>query len=199
MVAATVPNEENYRHQTNLPMTADAPEHAPIEGKYPPAALDVIAETCYEVSGQAMGVAQDHLKPLPGKAPARCGLKATGIPLSHMPSSPGCPDRKESTHMDERHANAREQFFAAIRTLAASVGSIQTRVIDATQSILQVTIDEFEGDSELKIKFARLLDLLAVDDQDDLETAAVENAAHMTDFEAVRVADLICDFYYDLG
>ena len=77
-------------------------------------------------------------------------------------------------------------------------GSIQTRVIDATESILQVTIDEFEDDSELKIKFARLLDLLAVD-QDDLETAAVENAAHMTDFEAVRVADLICDFYYDLG
>ena len=101
--------------------------------------------------------------------------------------------------MDERHANAREQFFAAIRTLAASAGSIQTRIIDATQNILQVTIDEFEGDSELKIKFARLLDLLAVDDQDDLETAAVENAAHMTDFEAVRVADLICDFYYDLG
>ncbi|UXN67490.1 hypothetical protein N8E89_28750 (plasmid) [Phyllobacterium sp. A18/5-2] len=101
--------------------------------------------------------------------------------------------------MDERHANAREQFFAAIRTLAASTGSIQTRVIDATQSILQVTIDEFEGDSELKIKFARLLDLLAVDDQDDLETVAVENAARMTDFEAVRVADLICDIYYDLG
>ena len=100
--------------------------------------------------------------------------------------------------MDERHANAREQFFAAIRALAASTDSIQTRVIDATQSILQVTIDEFEGDGELKIKFARLLDLLAVD-QDDLEMAAVENAAHMTDFEAVKVADLMCDFYCELG
>lgn len=100
--------------------------------------------------------------------------------------------------MDERHANAREQFFAAIRALAASTDSIQTRVIDATQSILQVTIDEFEGDGELKIKFARLLDLLAVD-QDDLEMAAVENAAHMTDFEAVKVADLVCDFYCELG
>ena len=100
--------------------------------------------------------------------------------------------------MDERHANAREQFFAAIRTLAASPDSIQTRVIDATQSILQVTIDEFEGYVELKLKFARLLDLLAVDDQDDLEAAAVENAAHMTDFEAVKVADLMCDFYREL-
>jgi polyisoprenoid-binding protein YceI len=99
--------------------------------------------------------------------------------------------------MDETHANAREQFFAAIRTLAASPDSIQTRVIDATQSILQVTIDEFEGDGELKIKFARILDLLAVD-QDDLETTAVETAAHMTDFEAVKLADLICDFYSDL-
>lgn len=27
---------------------------------------------------------------------------------------------------------------------------------------------------------------------------AVETAAHMTDFEAVKVADLICDFCYEL-
>ncbi|TXR47919.1 hypothetical protein [Phyllobacterium endophyticum] len=101
--------------------------------------------------------------------------------------------------MNERHANAREQFFAAIRTLAASADSIQIRVIAATQSILQVTIEEFEGDSELKIRFARLLDLLAIDDHLDLETAVVENAAHMTDLEAVRVADLMCDFYCELG
>ena len=100
--------------------------------------------------------------------------------------------------MDERHANAREQFFAAIRTLAASADSIQTRVIEATQSILDITIDEFEGDSELKIKFARILDLLAID-QDDMGKAAEETAAHMTDLEAVKVADLMCDFYYDLG
>jgi polyisoprenoid-binding protein YceI len=100
--------------------------------------------------------------------------------------------------MDERHANAREQFFVAIRTLAASADSIQTRVIDATSSILQVTIDELEGDRELKIKFARLLDLLSTDEA-DMEKAAIETAAHMTDFEAVKVADLICDFYYDLG
>jgi hypothetical protein len=48
-------------------------------------------------------------------------------------------------------------------------------------------------DRELKFKFAKILDLLAVD-QDDMETVAVETAAHMTDFETVKVADLICDF-----
>lgn len=42
-------------------------------------------------------------------------------------------------------------------------------VVDPIHSILPVTIGEFEGDGEPKIKFARLLDLLAVD-QDDLET-----------------------------
>ena len=100
--------------------------------------------------------------------------------------------------MDEKYANAREQFFAAIRMLAASPDSIQTRLIAANACILPVTIDEFEGSSELKIKFARILDLLAVD-QDDVETVAVETAAHMTDLEAVKVADLICDFFYELG
>ncbi|TPJ32716.1 hypothetical protein [Mesorhizobium sp. B2-6-5] len=100
--------------------------------------------------------------------------------------------------MDEKYANAREQFFAAIRTLAASPDSIQTRLMDANASILAVTIDEFDGDGELKIKFARILDLLAVD-QDNIETRAFETAAHMTDFEAVKVADLICDFFYELG
>jgi len=100
--------------------------------------------------------------------------------------------------MDERYTNAREQFFVAVRILAASTDPIQTRVIDATQSLLEVTLDEFEADGELKIKFARLLDLLA-SDKDDLQTIAVETAAHMTDDEAVKVADLICDFYYDLS
>lgn len=62
--------------------------------------------------------------------------------------------------MDEIYTNAREQFFAAIRILASSPDSIQTRLIDATPRILQVTIDEFEGAHELKIRFARILDLL---------------------------------------
>ena len=62
--------------------------------------------------------------------------------------------------MDEKYKNARIQFFAAVRALAASSDSIQARLISATESILLVTIDEFDGDPELKIKFARLLDLL---------------------------------------
>jgi hypothetical protein len=99
--------------------------------------------------------------------------------------------------MDDKYENAREQFFSAIRALAASTDSLQTRLIEATKHLLPVTIDAFEGDTELKIKFARILDLLAVD-QDELEEVIVETAAHMTDLEAVTVAVLICDFYYDL-
>lgn len=99
--------------------------------------------------------------------------------------------------MGGQYSNAREHFFAAIRTLAASSDSIQTRLIDANLNILHVTLDEFDGDRELKFKFAKILDLLAAD-QDDMETVAVETAAHMTDFEAVKVADLICDFYCEL-
>ena len=99
--------------------------------------------------------------------------------------------------MDERHATARGQFFAAIRALAASADPIQTRLIAATECVLDLTINEFEGHTELKIKFARILDLLSLD-QDDMETIAVKTAANMTDFEAAKVADLICDFYSDL-
>ncbi len=100
--------------------------------------------------------------------------------------------------MNEKYVNARENFFAAVRSLAASSESIQTRLIEANSSILAVTIEEFEGNGELKIKFARILDLFAVD-QDDTETVAVDTAAHMPDFEAVKLADLICDFFNDLG
>ncbi len=113
------------------------------------------------------------------------------------PRPNACLRAKKAPPMDETYANAREQFFAAIRTLAASADPIQTRLIAATESILEVTIDEFESDIELRIRFARILDLLAVD-QDNMETTAVETVAHMTDFEAVKVADLICDFFFDL-
>ncbi|RUW63829.1 hypothetical protein [Mesorhizobium sp. M7A.F.Ca.US.008.03.1.1] len=99
--------------------------------------------------------------------------------------------------MDDKYANAREHFFAAVRTLAASSDPIQTRLIDANLNVLHVTLDEFDGDRELKFKFAKILDLLAAD-QDNMETVAIETTAHMTDFEAVKVADLICDFYYEL-
>jgi len=100
--------------------------------------------------------------------------------------------------MDERHANAHEQFFLAIRALAASGDSIQLRLIRANEFILLVTIDEFDEEAELKLRFARILDYLAVD-QDDMEEIADQTAAHMTDMEAVKVAGLICDFFYDLG
>jgi len=99
--------------------------------------------------------------------------------------------------MDDMYTHAREEFFAAVRLLAASTGSIQTRLIDATPAVLRVTIDELEGANELKLKLARILDLLAVD-QDEAEAVAIETAAHMTDLEAVRVAALICDFFYEL-
>lgn len=99
--------------------------------------------------------------------------------------------------MDHKYSNARGHFSAAVRALAASSDSIQARLIEANESILNVTLDEFGGDRELKFKFARILDLLAVD-QDDIVTTALETAAHMTDFEAVKVADLICDFCFEL-
>jgi hypothetical protein len=100
--------------------------------------------------------------------------------------------------MDEKYPHARKQFFAALRTLAASADSIQARLIEANTSILTVTIDEFDDDIELKIKFARILDLLSVD-RDDMEEGAIETAAHMTDLEAMIVAELICDFFEELG
>jgi hypothetical protein len=55
--------------------------------------------------------------------------------------------------MDEKHANAHEQFFAAIRALSASSDCIQMRLIRASEYIMLVTIDEFENDKELKLKF----------------------------------------------
>jgi hypothetical protein len=101
-------------------------------------------------------------------------------------------------NMDDKYANAREHFFAAIRSLAASSDSIQTRLIEANSNILHITLDAFDGDRELKFKFAKILDLMAID-QDDIEAVALETATHMTDFEAVKIADLICDFYYELS
>ena len=100
--------------------------------------------------------------------------------------------------MDAKYPNARGYFFSAIRTLATSSESIQTRLIQANDSILAVRLDEFDGDIELKLKFARILDLLAVD-RVEIEVAAVENAAHMSDVEAIKLAELICDFFYELG
>jgi len=99
--------------------------------------------------------------------------------------------------MDEKYANAREHLFLAIRSLAASADPLESRLLSATSSIVQITIDEFDGDVELKIRFAKILDLLAID-QDDLETVAMETAAHMSEAQALTVAALVCDLFYDL-
>lgn len=100
--------------------------------------------------------------------------------------------------MDERYEDARDQFFTAIRALAASPNDIQARLINACKYVLRVNIEQFEGDLEMKIKFARILDNIS-SDVDDMSISGTETTAHMTDEAAIKVADLICDFYYDLG
>ncbi|UXN75943.1 hypothetical protein N8D56_27585 (plasmid) [Devosia sp. A8/3-2] len=63
--------------------------------------------------------------------------------------------------MDEKYANAREYLFIAIRSLAASGDSLESRLISATTSIVQITIDQFDDDPELKVRFARIWTTLA--------------------------------------
>lgn len=75
--------------------------------------------------------------------------------------------------MDEKYAAAREQFFAAVRALATSSDSIQARLLEATTSISLVTLDEFDGDIELRIKLARILDHIGPD-HDDIERVAID-------------------------
>lgn len=103
----------------------------------------------------------------------------------------------ESFDMEANYSNARAQFFAAVRALSISPESLQMRLIEASECISAVTIDEFAQDVELKIKFARILDLLAPD-RDEIEIVAFETAAHMRDAEAITLAALICDFFYEL-
>lgn len=99
--------------------------------------------------------------------------------------------------MVQKYAPPREHFFAAIRALATSSDSIQSRLLEATTSISLVTIDEFDGDTELRIKFARILDHIGPD-RDDIERVAVEITPYMTEHEAEKVADLIVDFFDEL-
>lgn len=100
--------------------------------------------------------------------------------------------------MDVKYPKARAHLFEAVRALSTSPDSIQTRLIDATESILAVTIDEFANDPELTLKFARILDLIAVD-RGDVEAIAVETAAYMSDTQASILADLVCDFLYEIA
>jgi hypothetical protein len=99
--------------------------------------------------------------------------------------------------MDEQYANARELLFLAVGGLAASADPIESRLLAATEIIVQVTIDQFDSDAELKLRFARILDALAID-QDDQAAVAIETAAHMPETEALRIADMICDLSYDM-
>ncbi len=99
--------------------------------------------------------------------------------------------------MDEQYTSARESLFVAVRLLAASADPLEARLVAATSALVQVTIDQFDGDVELKTKFARILDLLATDDG-DLEITGPQTAAHLTEREALRIAELICDLFYDL-
>ncbi|MBY5570699.1 hypothetical protein HFO55_26215 [Rhizobium leguminosarum] len=100
--------------------------------------------------------------------------------------------------MDVQYPVARRQLFEAVKALSTSADSIQTRLIDATDSLLAVTIDEFSNDPELTIKFARILDLIAVD-RDDVAATAVETAAYMSDADACLIAALVCDFLYEVA
>jgi neutral trehalase len=100
--------------------------------------------------------------------------------------------------MDDLHEHAREQFFDALRAMAISTFDIQSRLVDAYVSIRDVKLDEFNDDAELKLKLARILDLLAVDTS-NVDEEVVETTHRMTDIEAAKVAHLICDFYYELG
>jgi len=99
--------------------------------------------------------------------------------------------------MEANYSNARAQFFAAVRALSISPESLQMRLTEASESVSAVTIDEFAADIELKIKFARILDLFAAD-RDEIDVISVETAAHMSDAEAITLAALICDFFYEL-
>ena len=100
--------------------------------------------------------------------------------------------------MDDHYDNARERFYEAIRVLCTSPAPIQDRLMAAFRSIVFVTIDEFEDDPEMKLRFAQILDALSVD-RDDVEKVGLETAAYMSDEQASAAAHLICDFFYDLG
>jgi hypothetical protein len=100
--------------------------------------------------------------------------------------------------MDEKQEIAREHFFDAILALAASASSIQVRLAKALICIVPVPIETFDGHPELKLRYARILDLVAKD-KDDLVEIGMENATHMSDGAAITVAALICDFYDDLA
>ena len=100
--------------------------------------------------------------------------------------------------MDVKYPAARANLFEAVRALSTSPETIQVRLVDATESLLAVTIDEFADDAELAFKFARILDLIAVD-RGDMDSVAAETAAYLSDTQASVIADLVCDFLYEIA
>lgn len=94
--------------------------------------------------------------------------------------------------MTARYPHARTQVVEAVQTLSSSPETIQTRLVDATESLLAITLEEFSGDLDLTVKFARILDLIAVD-RGDVKEVAAETAPYMTDKQASMIAELICD------
>jgi hypothetical protein len=99
---------------------------------------------------------------------------------------------------DLHHRHAREQFNAAMRAMICSPADLQSRLVAAYAYIRQVTLDEFDNDTELKLKLARILDLLSTD-TGDIDEEVVATAYSMTELEATKVAHLICDFCYELA
>jgi hypothetical protein len=127
----------------------------------------------------------------------RVPVGAIGGPASN--TRPGLRQKtKKEDKMDVKYPKTRAQVFEAVRVLSTSPESIQRRLIEATESLLAVTIDEFAQDPELTIKFTRILDLIAVD-RGDVEAIAVETAAYMSDTQASIIADLVCDFLYEIA
>jgi hypothetical protein len=100
--------------------------------------------------------------------------------------------------MDVKYPAARANMFEAVRLLATSPNNIQARLADATESLLSITIDEFAGDAELTFKFARILDLIAID-RGDTGAIAVETAPYLSDTQASVIAELVCDFLYEIA
>ena len=99
--------------------------------------------------------------------------------------------------MDVTYQNARARLFDAVRVLSTSPESIQARLAEAAESLLALTLEDFEGDVELKIKFARILDLIAVD-RGDVVAIAVETAGYKTD-DASVIAALIFDLLHEVA
>jgi len=99
--------------------------------------------------------------------------------------------------MNDTHSHAHDQFRDAVRAMATSPSDLPERLLMAFAFIREVTLDEFAENPELKLRLARILDLLAAD-SGDVDEEVAHTAFTMTELDASKAADLICDFYFDL-